>query len=70
MTNRKFTVTNINFDTDGESPEELGLPKQMEIEVPEDLEGYEEIEGFISDEITNRTGFCHLGFSTTPEIPQ
>lgn len=66
----KFTVTNIKYDTDGQSAKKLGLPKEMEIEVPENVEGYEEIEEFISDEISNRTGFCHLGFNTTPEIPQ
>jgi hypothetical protein len=63
----KFTVTNIKYDTDGE---DVNLPTEMEIEVPEHVEGYEEIEEFISDEISNRTGFCHLGFATTPEIPQ
>lgn len=66
----KFTVTNIKYDTDGQSAKKLGLPKEMEIEVPEDLTTYDEIENYISEEISNRTGYCHEGFATTPEIPQ
>lgn len=62
---KTFVVTDIKYDTDGEK---VSLPKEMTIEVPEDLTEYEEIEEFISDEITNRTGFCHMGFKTTPEI--
>lgn len=64
---RKFAITNIQYDTDGE---DVNLSAEMEIEVPEHLEGYEEIEQFISDEISNRTGFCHRGFATTPEITE
>lgn len=66
---KKFTVTNIKYDTDGQSAKKLGLPKKMEIKVPADLTIYEEIEDYISDEISNRTGYCHEGFATTPEIP-
>jgi hypothetical protein len=67
---KKFKVTNIKYDTDGVSAKKLGLPKEMEIEVPDDVEGYDEIEHFISEEISNRTGYCHEGFATTPEIPE
>ena len=28
----------------------------------------EEIEEFVSDAISDITGFCHKGFATTPEI--
>lgn len=61
---RKYTVTNIKYDTDGE---DIDLPTELEIEIPDDMED-DEIEEYISDEISNRTGFCHKGFSTTPEI--
>ena len=63
-----YTLTNITYDTDGVKVK--GLPKKMEIFVPNNVQGYEKIEQFISDEISNRTGFCHLGFATTPEIPE
>jgi hypothetical protein len=62
---KQYTVTNIQYDTDGAK---VDLPKTMEIVVPDDVEGYEEIEEYISNEISNRTGYCHFGFSTTPEI--
>jgi hypothetical protein len=64
---KKFLVTDIKYDTDGHK---VKLPKKMTIAVPSDVEGYEETEQFISDEISNRTGFCHYGFATTPEIPE
>ncbi len=64
----KYTVTNIEYDTDGE---DIDLPHTLEIEIPnEDFVNYtpEEVCEFISDEISNITGFCHNGFTTTPEI--
>jgi hypothetical protein len=63
----KFLVTDIKYDTDGRKPK---LPKTLKILVPDELEGYDEIEQYISDEISNRTGYCHFGYSTTPEIPE
>ena len=59
-----YKVTNIKYDTDGKK---VNLPKEMDIEVDDDLDNYEKVE-FISDEISNRTGFCHFGFKTIPEI--
>lgn len=61
----KYTVTDIQYDTDGQK---VDLPHEITIEVPSELEYGEDIEQYISDEISNRTGFCHKGFSTTPEI--
>ena len=65
----QFLITGIEYDTDGRK---VKLPKKMSIVVPADVmeEGYEAIEQHISDEISNRTGYCHLCFSTTPEIPE
>lgn len=60
-----YKVTNIKYDTDGEN---ISLPKELNIEVPSDLEDGYEIEEYISDEISNQTGFCHKGFATSPEI--
>lgn len=61
----EYTVNNIEYDTDGE---EVKLPKTLKIEVPSHIQGYEDIEEFISDEISNITGYCHKGFNTVPEI--
>ena len=54
-----YTVSNIEYDTDGEV---IDLPTTLKVEVSNDLDK-DEIEDFISDEISNQTGFCHLGFS-------
>jgi hypothetical protein len=63
---RTFVVTDIDYDTDGQK---IKLPKKLTIDVPDDVNGRDEIEEYISDEISNITGFCHKGFNTTPEIP-
>jgi len=55
-----YKVTDITYDTDGG---DVDLPTELDITVPNDLEDKEEIIEFISDEISNVTGFCHLGFS-------
>lgn len=60
----KYLITNIKFDTDGENIE---LPTEMEIDVPENYDS-EEILQYLSDKISNDTGFCHFGFKTLPEI--
>lgn len=62
-----YVITNIEYDTEGHKPK---LPKRMTIAVPAHVKGYEEIETFISDTISNRTGYCHKGFATTPKIPE
>ena len=61
---KKIIVSDIEYDLEKEDLE-LGvdLPKSLEIEVSSDLEDEYEIEEFISDEISNITGFCHKGFS-------
>lgn len=60
----KYLITNIKFDTDGENIE---LPTEMEIDVPENYDS-EEILQYLSDKISDDTGFCHFGFETLPEI--
>lgn len=55
----KYTITNIDYDTDGEIIE---LPKKIIVDVPSDILD-EDIEDYLSDEISNITGFCHKGFS-------
>ena len=61
----KYTVTNIEWDTDGEN---VDLPSLIEIDVPGTITESQEIDDYLSDEISNQTGFCHTGFATTPEI--
>lgn len=64
----KILVTNITWDTQDETIEIIDLPNEIELTIPENLNTYEEIDEYISDEISNQTGWCHLGYSTTPEI--
>ena len=59
-----YEVSNIEYDTDGE---DIDLPESLTIVVPADFDGYEADE-YISDKISDMTGFTHFGFSTTPEI--
>ena len=56
-----YEVTDIKYDTDGESVE---LPEVLNIEVSDDLDEQERVD-FVSDEISNITGFCHFGFNMT-----
>lgn len=65
---QNFTITDIDYDVDTPSEKEA-LPKTMEIEVElSENNCYEDVENFISEEISNRTGYCHKGFATTPKI--
>lgn len=65
MSDKTYIVTNIKYDTDGAK---VKLPKTLTITVPEDISDPDEVAEYISDEISNETGYCHMGFSTTPEI--
>jgi len=63
---KKFTVTDIEYDTDGQK---IDLPTEMVINIPDHVgDTYEDIEQYIGDEISNRTGYCHFGFNTLPVI--
>lgn len=55
-----YKITDIEYDTDGE---DVDLPAELEIDVPDDLLDKDDIEEYISDEISNMTGFCHYGFN-------
>lgn len=58
----EYLVTVSKYDTDGQK---IKLPKELKITVPD---GEEDPIEYISDEISNITGFCHEGFTTIPEI--
>jgi len=60
-----YTVTNIKYDTDGEK---VKLPKKLNINVPDDITDHQEINEYISEEISNVTGYCHEGYCVTPEL--
>ena len=66
METGKYIITDIEYDTDAKTKK--GLPKELTIVIPDYVENtYEDIEYYISEEISNITGFSHKGFATTPE---
>jgi len=62
---RKFVVKGIEYDTDDEEIDDL--PETLTITVPEDIED-DDVEEYLSDEISNITGFCHKGFTIEGEV--
>ena len=54
----KIQVTQIQYDTDGE---EIDLPQNLTINLPDSI--IQAINEFVSDKISNETGFCHNGFT-------
>jgi len=60
----EYKIINIEYDTDGE---DVDLPKFLIVEVPSGMDS-EETEEYLSDKISEATGFCHKGFNTVPEI--
>ena len=63
---RTFFVQNIDWDCDGNKSIKKSLPKSMKVIVTandvEDISDINEIDEFISDYISDRTGFCHYGY--------
>ena len=60
-----FTVTDIEWDTDGEDASELNLPETLVVDVPMVCvdNGSAEVEDYISDYLSDTYGFTHNGFS-------
>jgi hypothetical protein len=65
---KHYIVKNIKYDADRKTQSKL--PKELKIIVPNDVQGYEDIEYYISEEISNQTGYAHEGFDTVPEIEE
>lgn len=60
----QYTVFNIRYDIDKiEENDIIELPEKITFSVPLDIhQDSDKLEEFLSDEISNTTGFCHLGF--------
>ena len=56
----KVKVFDIEWDCDGDDPEECGLPKEIELEVEHNPDV--ELGDEIADKLSDETGFCHNGF--------
>ncbi len=62
----KVLVTDIDWDTSDtnyDSEDEIELESSMELEIPEVVVEIDDVENYISDTISNVSGFCHNGFS-------
>ena len=63
VTVKRYRVYNIQWDTDGEDIDHLPTHLTSEIEFYNDTNYSDnEITEMISDDITDRIGFCHFGF--------
>jgi hypothetical protein len=56
----KYRCFNIKYDTDGHK---VKLPKEIIVEVDKNL-NEDELEETLSDSISDKTGFCHMGFDS------
>ena len=59
-------VTNIVYEPYDEDDgyDVSQFPQELNIPIPNDITCPIEIEDYVSDEISNITGFCHEGFTT------
>lgn len=63
---KTVSVTDIVWDTDDEEVD--GLPEQVDVEIPASIKNRDEAEEYISDKLSEVSGFCHDGFTCTPEL--
>ena len=65
----EYIITDIIYDIDDENDVNTDdLPQTLTIHVPNYIGDDYEIDEYISDEISNITGFTHKGYSVTPEL--
>lgn len=57
---RHATITKIKYAGARGVP----LPRKIEVDIPDDIPN-DEVEEYLSDHISNTTGFCHNGFKYT-----
>ena len=63
VTVKRYRIYNIQWDADGEDMDHLPTHLTSEIEFYNDVNYSDnEITEMISDDITDRIGFCHFGF--------
>lgn len=56
-------VTDIDYDA-SDYDKAYNLPTTIRLEVDlSDFEGTDQLEAYLSDEISNITGYCHKGFT-------
>jgi len=59
----KYRVFNIKWDIDDG---EASTPAEMFVDVPAEEMAADDIEQYLTDEISNITGWCHNGYEFEP----
>ncbi len=59
-----YKVNSIQWDTDDE---DVKLPTELTVNVPDGITEHDDVLDYISDRITEMTDFCHFGFRIVPE---
>lgn len=59
-----YKVNSIQWDTDDE---DVKLPTELTVNVPDGITEHDDVLDYISDRITGMTDFCHFGFRIVPE---
>ena len=66
---RKFKITNIEWDYDGENPQDLSLPTEttLTIDVSDEEKDLpaDEMDDIITDALSDKYGFCFFSMSYT-----
>jgi len=61
---RRYNVTRIVYDLDNSnSLNELDLPPNISINVPDDIQDADSLQDYIADRISDITGFCIFSFN-------
>jgi len=61
---KRYNVTRIVYDTDNSnSLNELDLPPNISINVPDDIQDADSLQDYIADRISDITGFCIFSFN-------
>lgn len=66
-----YVCSKIEWDTDGDRNLLNELPKTMTIAVPNDITDYQDddaVSDYLSDKLSDETGFCHFGFDFTVAV--
>jgi hypothetical protein len=63
---KQVQLTDIQYDTDEEEVD--SLPSEMTVLIPASITSEEEAEHFLSEHISNATGWCHQGFTVDPPL--
>lgn len=72
MVTRKFKITGIKWDCDGENPQDLSLPTDaiisIQVQDADKSVSVDELDNEIADALSNTYGFCFFSIGSITEI--